>query len=101
MEEAYINLYKKGYAISAEAWQDGMLAGGLYGVRLGQIFFGESMFSLCTNASKFAFINCVQFLKTENVRLIDCQVYTNHLESLGAKMISRKKFIGILKSYVQ
>jgi len=93
---AYIEMHKKGITHSAEAWQDGKLAGGLYGVRLGNIFFGESMFSNESNASKFAFISYVQQLQKEGVKLIDCQVYTEHLESLGAKMIPRKKFIEIL-----
>lgn len=93
---AYIELHKKGYAVSAEAWQDGNLVGGLYGVRLGNVFYGESMFSKVSNASKFAFIKYVEQLKSEEVQLIDCQVYTEHLESLGARMISRSEFIGLL-----
>ena len=101
IEKAYINLYKKGYAHSAEAWQDNKLVGGLYGVRLNKIFFGESMFSLTANASKFAFINYVQQMEKENVQLIDCQVYTQHLERLGARMIDRNKFLEILKFNVQ
>ena len=96
VKSAYIELHKKGIAHSAEAWLDGKLAGGLYGVRLGNIFFGESMFSHISNASKYAFISYVQQLKKEGVQLIDCQVYTEHLESLGAIMIPRKKFISIL-----
>ena len=75
---------------------DGKLVGGLYGIRLGNIFFGESMFSVENNASKFAFINYVQQLQKENVQLIDCQVYTKHLESLGARQISRESFTKIL-----
>ena len=96
VKSAYIELHKKGIAHSAEAWLDGKLAGGLYGVRLGNIFFGESMFSHISNASKYAFISYVQQLKKEGVQMIDCQVYTEHLESLGAIMIPRKKFISIL-----
>jgi leucyl/phenylalanyl-tRNA---protein transferase len=96
MQKAYTKLHELGYAHSAEAWLDGELVGGLYGVRLGNIFFGESMFSLQTNASKFAFINYVQQLQKENVQLIDCQLHTNHLESLGAVMISRELFSEIL-----
>ena len=96
IEEAYINLYKKNYAFSAEAWQNNNLVGGLYGIRLGKVFFGESMFSTVPNASKFAFINYVEQLKQENVQLIDCQVYTQHLESIGAKMIERKNFLQLL-----
>lgn len=93
---AYINLFEKGYALSAEAWQNGELAGGLYGVRLRNVFYGESMFSKVSNASKFAFIQLVQQLKKEGVQIIDCQVYTEHLESLGARMIPRKNFIRML-----
>jgi len=100
IEDAYINLHKKGYACSAEAWQGDNLVGGLYGVRLGKLFFGESMFSLAANASKFAFIQYVEQLKKEDVKLIDCQVHTQHLESLGAEMIERKEFLSILKIYV-
>ncbi|MBP6025398.1 leucyl/phenylalanyl-tRNA--protein transferase [Ferruginibacter sp.] len=95
--DAYTRLHQLGYAISAEAWKNGELVGGLYGIKLGNIFFGESMFSKETNASKFAFINFVQHLQQQNVQLIDCQVYTAHLESLGAKMIERKEFCAILK----
>lgn len=94
--EAYNKLHRLGYAHSAEAWNNGKLVGGLYGVRLGKVFFGESMFSLQSNASKYAFISYVEFLKQQNVKLIDCQVYTEHLESLGARMISRKNFIELL-----
>ncbi len=96
VRDAYINLFKHGHAQSAEAWQDGELVGGLYGVRLGNVFFGESMFSKVSNASKFAFIMFVQQLQHEGVKIIDCQVYTEHLESLGARMIPRKDFIRIL-----
>jgi leucyl/phenylalanyl-tRNA--protein transferase len=96
VRKAYITLHNSGIAHSAEAWADGELVGGLYGVRLGNIFFGESMFSHASNASKFAFINYVEQLKKEGVQLIDCQVYTEHLESLGAQMIPRKKFIELL-----
>ena len=92
MQQAYIQLHELGYAHSAEAWQDGNLVGGLYGIRLGGIFFGESMFSSKSNASKFAFIKYVQFLHKENVKLIDCQLHTNHLQSMGARMIERKLF---------
>ncbi len=96
MQQAYTTLHELGYAHSAETWLDGKLVGGLYGIRLGKIFFGESMFSLQSNASKFAFIKYVQQLQKENVQLIDCQLHTNHLESLGAKMIDRKLFTEIL-----
>jgi leucyl/phenylalanyl-tRNA---protein transferase len=98
--EAYTALHKKGIAISAEAWKKKELVGGLYGIRLGNIFFGESMFSKQSNASKFAFIKLVQQLQAENVQLIDCQVYTQHLESLGARMISRELFGKILEQEI-
>lgn len=96
VQKAYTILHEQGFAHSAEAWMNGELVGGLYGIRLGNIFFGESMFSLEKNASKFAFILYVQHLKKEKVQLIDCQVYTEHLESLGARMISRESFTKIL-----
>ena len=99
MQQAYIQLHELGYAHSAEAWQDGNLVGGLYGIRLGGIFFGESMFSSKSNASKFAFIKYVQFLHKENVKLIDCQLHTNHLQSMGARMIERKLFSEMLAAH--
>ena len=93
---AYTQLHKLGYAHSAEAWQDGELVGGLYGIWLGNAFFGESMFTHRSNASKFAFINMVELLQSRGVQLIDCQVYTEHLESLGAVMIDRNTFIKLI-----
>lgn len=99
LETSLIQLHKMGYAHSAEAWLGQELVGGLYGIRLGKLFFGESMFSKASNASKFAFIHFVQQLKKEEVHLIDCQVYTAHLESLGAEMIPRKAFIAALNTY--
>jgi leucyl/phenylalanyl-tRNA--protein transferase len=96
VKKAYTELHQKGYAHSAEAWINGDLVGGLYGIRLGNIFFGESMFSKVSNASKFAFISYIDHLKKQGVQLIDCQVYTEHLESLGARMIPRKDFIELL-----
>lgn len=100
VEQAYINLHEKGFAHSAEAWLNNELVGGLYGIRLGKVFFGESMFSLVSNASKFAFISYVEQLIKEGVLLIDCQVYTEHLERLGAEMINRSNFINLLKKYI-
>ncbi len=97
VEKAYTTLHEKGFAHSAEAWLGDELVGGLYGIRLGNAFFGESMFSKASNASKFAFIRYVQQLRSEAVALIDCQVYTAHLESLGAAMIPREKFMQLLK----
>ena len=98
--DAYTKLHNLGYALSAETWKNNKLVGGLYGVKMGNIFFGESMFSLSPNASKFAFIQLVQYLKNEGVKLIDCQVYTNHLESLGAKMIDRNDFMRLLEQHL-
>lgn len=100
VKKAYTILHKKGIAHSAEVWNEDNLVGGLYGIRLGKIFFGESMFSKESNASKYAFIKYVQLLQTEGVELIDCQVYTEHLESLGARMIDRKDFTGYLEKLI-
>jgi len=94
---AYTQLHRLGYAHSAEAWLDGTLVGGLYGVLLGRVFCGESMFATVSNASKFAFISLVERLRGQGVQLIDCQVYTPHLESLGAKNISRIAYMDLLK----
>jgi leucyl/phenylalanyl-tRNA--protein transferase len=93
VENAYCKMHETGYAHSAEVWMEGKLIGGLYGIRLGKVFFGESMFSKVTNASRFAFLKYVQQLKKEGVQLIDCQVYTAYLESFGARMIDRNEFI--------
>jgi leucyl/phenylalanyl-tRNA---protein transferase len=100
MLEAYVNLHQSGFAHSAEAWCNGKLVGGLYGIRMGRVFFGESMFSLQANASKFAFINYVRLLQNENVQLIDCQLHTAHLESLGGRMIERRQFKKLLEEYL-
>jgi len=96
MQHAYINLHKKGIAKSVEVWLGDELVGGLYGIDLGTVFCGESMFSKVSNASKFAFIKLVQKLENENYTLIDCQVYNNHLASLGADEISRDDFLSFL-----
>jgi len=98
MEQAYINLHKKGHAHSVEVWQNDELVGGLYGIDLKdkKIFCGESMFSKVSNASKYAFISLVQKLKNEQYKLIDCQVYNTHLDSLGAREIPRAQFLEIL-----
>ena len=100
IQKAYINLHKLGYAHCAETWMNGELVGGLYGIRLGNIFFGESMFSKMANASKYAFINYVHQLQKEKIQLIDCQVYTPHLESLGAEMIKREEFVRIISDNI-
>ncbi|WP_298340087.1 leucyl/phenylalanyl-tRNA--protein transferase [uncultured Algibacter sp.] len=94
MIEAYINLYELGYAKSVEVWNKDNLVAGLYGVDLGNgVFCGESMFTKENNASKVGFIT---FIKNTNYKLIDCQVYTNHLASLGAEDISREDFLKYL-----
>ncbi len=96
MQKAYTKLHQLGVAKSVEVWLDNKLVGGLYGIDLGTVFCGESMFSHVSNASKMAFIYLVEKLKSENYRLIDCQVYTSHLESLGAEEISRSDFLKYL-----
>ena len=96
--EAYCTLHNAGYAISAECWQDNTLVGGCYGVKIGKMFYGESMFHLVTDASKVAFVHLVQKLKSEGVGLIDCQMKTAHLARFGAKEISRDDFIDNLSS---
>jgi leucyl/phenylalanyl-tRNA---protein transferase len=101
MISAYTELHNKGYALSAETWQDGQLVGGLYGILLGSVFFGESMFSKVSNASKYAFIKLVQQLQQEGVVLIDCQMHTAHLESLGAAFITRTAFISYLQQFAK
>lgn len=97
MKNAYGKLHLKGYVQSYEVWEEDELVGGLYGVDLGHIFCGESMFSLKSNASKFALIKLVEQLKAKNYRLIDCQVYTKHLASLGAEEIPRSDFLEIVR----
>lgn len=101
VKKAYIRLHQLGYAHSAEAWFQGELVGGLYGIRIGRVFFGESMFSKASNASKYAFIRYVHHLKEQDTTLIDCQVYTQHLESLGARMIGREEFLEMLREFAQ
>ncbi|MFT5847044.1 MAG: leucyl/phenylalanyl-tRNA--protein transferase [Psychroserpens sp.] len=94
MKDAYLKLHEMGYAKSIEVWLDSELVGGLYGIDVNNgVFCGESMFSLVSNASKVGFIT---FIQNSNYKLIDCQVYTNHLESLGAKDISREEFLKYL-----
>ena len=96
MQQAYINFHKEGYAKSVEVWQDDELVGGLYGIDLGSVFCGESMFSKVSNTSKLAFIMLVESLKKQNYKLVDCQVYTDHLASLGAEEIPRLEFLKYL-----
>lgn len=96
MTEAYETLHGLGYAHSAEAYQEGVLVGGLYGVVVGKVFCGESMFAHVSDASKVAFAVLVERLKAQGCTFIDCQVPTDHLKSLGAKEISRELFLEIL-----
>lgn len=98
MIQAYQKLHELGYAQSVEVWQNNELVGGLYGIYLRdkKIFCGESMFAKVSNASKYGFIKWVQHLQKEAVKLIDCQIYTPHLESLGAEEIPRKEFLKYL-----
>jgi leucyl/phenylalanyl-tRNA---protein transferase len=93
MVQAYCNLHQAGYAHSVEVWKAGKLVGGLYGVSLGKIFFGESMFAKESNASKVGFITLVKYLSAKGFQLIDCQQETDHLKSLGGRNISRKSFL--------
>lgn len=95
MKDAYIRLHQEGYAHSVEVWKDEKLVGGLYGVQVGEVFCGESMFSEVSNASKVALIS---LCNSGKYKLIDCQVYTEHLESMGARMISREEYLAILQN---
>ena len=98
MLQAYEELYKLGHAVSYEVWQSGRLVGGLYGIDLGHVFCGESMFSRVSNASKVAFIHMVREMGEKGYRCIDCQVYTEHLASLGAEEIPREDFLRLLEA---
>jgi leucyl/phenylalanyl-tRNA--protein transferase len=95
MKNAYVDLHQQGYAHSVEVWEKDQLVGGLYGVEIGSIFCGESMFSKVSNASKVALISLCESGK---FRLIDCQVHTEHLESMGARLIGRKEYMHILQN---
>ena len=101
MQQAYISLYEEGYAYSIECWQKDTLVGGLYGVNLGYAFFGESMFSLLPNTSKIALLHLSKFLQQYPTSIIDCQVESTHLLSLGAKNIPRTDFLAMLKDNIQ
>ena len=98
--DAYCELHQLGYAYSAETWIDNNLVGGLYGVLINKMFYGESMFHHATDASKIAFTHLVQFLKEKDVGMIDCQMNTKHLASLGAQEISRNDFISKLNDLI-
>jgi len=96
MIAAYRRLHGHGFAHSVEVWQDGILAGGLYGVAIGRVFFGESMFTRVSNASKVALVHLCRTLSDRGFRLIDCQVHTGHLIRMGAEQIPREDFIRLL-----
>lgn len=95
--ESYTKLHEAGIAKSIEVWQDDKIVGGLYGIDLGTVFCGESMFSIVPNASKVAFISLINHLKENNYKLLDCQIHNDHLEKLGAFEISRNEFMEIIK----
>lgn len=99
MKQAYIELHNQGLAHSFEAWQEDRLVGGLYGVAIGQVFFGESMFHRTRDASKAAFAFAIERLKHWGYQLVDCQVHSEHLISLGAEMMPRTRFIELLQTF--
>ena len=101
MRQAYIELHRRGYAHSVECWQGGELAGGLYGIALDRVFFGESMFSKSRSASQFALIELLRFLQERNFQMVDCQMTTNHLLRFGAREISGHRFRACLKEYIK
>ncbi len=101
MIKAYCRLHDSGYAHSVEAWCEGELAGGLYGVSMGRCFFGESMFTRKSNASKVAFVKLVEYLKNRSFKIIDCQVESDHLFRLGARLIPRKLFLQQLEQFLE
>lgn len=100
MQAAYLELHRRGVAHSVEVWQDGELVGGLYGLAIGRLFFGESMFSRSTNASKIAFVTLTEQLCDSGFALIDCQMHTAHLASFGAREIPRRVFAEYLSRYL-
>jgi leucyl/phenylalanyl-tRNA--protein transferase len=100
IQDAYTLLHKRGWAHSAESWLDGELVGGLYGVAIGRVFFGESMFTRVTDASKVAFVALVQKLIADGFELIDCQQQTRHLASFGARPIPRAAFLQHLSELI-
>jgi leucyl/phenylalanyl-tRNA--protein transferase len=99
MAAAYTNLHRLGWAHSFESWLDGRLAGGLYGVAIGRVFFGESMFTRVTDASKVALVRMCEYLRERSFELIDCQVANAHVTSLGATTIPRAKFLAVLDEH--
>ncbi len=101
MQKAYITLHERGYAHSIECRLEGKLVGGLYGICLDRFFFGESMFSLVSNASKIALANLVHQCIIRNIKIIDCQMTTAHLLKFGAKEVSRARFQTFLQTFIQ
>lgn len=101
MQNAYIELHRRGYCHSVECWQNGVLAGGLYGVLIDKVFFGESMFTRITDGSKIAFVALVEHLKRIGVQLVDCQMTTEHLLRFGAREVEGKTFQQLLYKYIQ
>ncbi len=99
MRTAYCMLHELGWAHSIEAWQENELVGGLYGVAIGRVFFGESMFSKISDASKIALVGAIEYLVARGFALIDCQVWSSHLESLGATTLPRTEFVAMLTDY--
>jgi leucyl/phenylalanyl-tRNA--protein transferase len=99
MIEAYVRLHRQGHAHSVEAWQDGRLAGGLYGVAIGRVFFGESMFTRSTDASKVCLAHLMRRLSASGYRLVDCQIESPHLARLGATPIPRREFLGLIERW--
>lgn len=101
MSEAYRQLHRLGDALSIETWQQDELVGGLYGIVIGKVFFGESMFSKSKDASKVALVSLVEELKQKRFRIIDCQVHSKHLQTMGATPMSRDLYVNLLKHYCQ
>lgn len=99
MKHAYQNLHDLGWAHSFEVWQDEVLVGGLYGVGIGQVFFGESMFSQKSDASKVALVKANEYLQYRGYKLIDCQIWSTHLGTLGARLMPRQKFLDVLAQF--
>ncbi len=99
MMQAYLELHRRGFAVSVEAWHEDRLVGGLYGVSIGKVFFGESMFSRRTDASKVALVHLSDTLLAQGFRLIDCQVHSSHLQSMGALPMQRELFVSILENF--
>lgn len=101
MQDAYTRLHELGYAHSVECWQDNVLVGGLYGIAMGRVFFGESMFSRVSNASKVALVSLMARLRRTGFQLVDCQMTTRHLLSFGAREIAGVEFLDCLQQYIQ